>query len=122
MLLHAQRHWPEYITTIIWPFALMAATDRINNLHIDLDGKPPEMKFYSVAGLPTRLKHFILLVVPYMCWMLDCKIQGEEDLRKGVRVQDLAIFRPFSSSYRECCTGTQSKNRIGIPTLSCDHR
>ena len=57
MLLHAQRHWPEYITTILWSFALMAAADRINNLHIDLGGKTPEMKFSDIGGLPTKLKH-----------------------------------------------------------------
>ena len=35
MLLHAQHHWPEYITTMPWFFALMAAADRINNLDVD---------------------------------------------------------------------------------------
>ncbi|KAL7462696.1 hypothetical protein ACHAXS_003067 [Conticribra weissflogii] len=33
LLLHAQRHWPEYITTMLWPFALKAALDRMNQLH-----------------------------------------------------------------------------------------
>ena len=27
LLLHAQRHWPEYVTTMLWPFALLAAAD-----------------------------------------------------------------------------------------------
>ncbi len=27
LLLHAQRHWPEYITTMLWPLALKAAQD-----------------------------------------------------------------------------------------------
>ncbi|KAL7454506.1 hypothetical protein ACHAXS_000333, partial [Conticribra weissflogii] len=38
LLLHAQRHWPEYITTMLWPFALKAAQDRMNQLHVNLDG------------------------------------------------------------------------------------
>eukprot|EP00957_Ditylum_brightwellii_P176244 13419683-Ditylum_brightwellii.AAC.1 len=25
MLLHAKRHWPEYITTMLWPYALKMA-------------------------------------------------------------------------------------------------
>ena len=41
LLLHAQRHWPEYISTMLWPLALLAAADRINNLHVDLDGMTP---------------------------------------------------------------------------------
>ncbi|KAL7463725.1 hypothetical protein ACHAXS_009080, partial [Conticribra weissflogii] len=32
LLLHAQRHWPEYITTMLWPLALKAAQDRMNQL------------------------------------------------------------------------------------------
>ena len=27
LLLCAQRHWPEYITSMMWPFALLAAAD-----------------------------------------------------------------------------------------------
>ncbi|KAL7462348.1 hypothetical protein ACHAXS_002729, partial [Conticribra weissflogii] len=42
LLLHAQRHWPEYISTILWPLALKAAQDRLNQLNINLDGKTPE--------------------------------------------------------------------------------
>ena len=73
MLLHAQRHWPEYITTILWSFALMAAADRINNLHIDMNGQTPEMKFSNVGGLPTRLKHFHTFGCP--AYILDARLQ-----------------------------------------------
>jgi hypothetical protein len=73
MLLHAQRHWPEYISTILWSFALMAAADRINNLHIDLNGQTPEMKFSNVGGLPTRMKHFHTFGCP--AYVLDARLQ-----------------------------------------------
>ena len=43
LVLHAQRHWPEYITTMFWPFALVTAVDRTNNLHVDMHGQTPEM-------------------------------------------------------------------------------
>ena len=39
LVLHAQRHWPEYITTMFWPFALVEAADRMNNFHIDMHGQ-----------------------------------------------------------------------------------
>ena len=32
ILLHAQQHWPEMISTILWPLALKAACERLNNL------------------------------------------------------------------------------------------
>ena len=47
LLLHAQRHWPEYITTMLWPFAVKAAIERINYLSFDLEGKSPASKFYG---------------------------------------------------------------------------
>ncbi len=30
LLLHAKRHWPDYITTMLWPFALKEAAYRLN--------------------------------------------------------------------------------------------
>ena len=53
LLLHAQRHWPEYISTMLWPYALLAAADRLNNLHVDMDGRTPEMKFSHTSGVAT---------------------------------------------------------------------
>jgi hypothetical protein len=58
MLLHAQRHWPEYITTMLWPFALLAAADQMNNLRINSNGKTPQMKFFNVSGHKTRLSNY----------------------------------------------------------------
>jgi hypothetical protein len=47
ILLHAQRHWPEYVTTMLWPFAVKAAVERLNFLTFDLDGLSPANKFYG---------------------------------------------------------------------------
>jgi hypothetical protein len=30
LLLHAKQHWPYYITTMLWPFALKEAAFRLN--------------------------------------------------------------------------------------------
>ena len=42
LVIHAQCHWPEYITTMFWPFALVAAADRMNNLHVDMHSQTYE--------------------------------------------------------------------------------
>eukprot|EP00978_Attheya_sp_CCMP212_P001535 scaffold3163_cov60-Attheya_sp.AAC.5 len=44
-LLHAKRHWPEAITTILWPFALKAGVKAHNDFKLDADGKAPIQKF-----------------------------------------------------------------------------
>jgi hypothetical protein len=31
LLLHAKRHWPDYITTMLWPFALKEAAYCLNH-------------------------------------------------------------------------------------------
>ena len=45
LLLHAKRHWPEMITTMLWPMALKAAEERLNILSLDMDGQTPLSKW-----------------------------------------------------------------------------
>ena len=73
MLFYAQRYWPEYITTMLWPFTLLAAAERMNYLHIDANGETPEMKFSKATGSSTKLKHFHTLGCPV--YVLDVRLQ-----------------------------------------------
>src|SRR6056300_1274480 len=68
-----------YITTMLWPFALKAAQDRLNQLNIDLDGKTPDMKFSGVASMALRLRDFHTFGCP--CYILDSRLQTNQ---KGV--------------------------------------
>jgi hypothetical protein len=43
------RMWPQIVDQIFWLFALKAAAEKMNSLHIDTDGHTPESKFYSVS-------------------------------------------------------------------------
>ena len=72
MLLHAQRFWPEYISSMLWPFALLAAADRINNMHIDMDGMTPNMKFSQVADSAVRLRNYHTFGCPV--YILDARL------------------------------------------------
>ena len=74
ILLHAQSHWPEYITTMLWPFALKAAQDRLNQLNMDLDGRTPDMKFSGVAAQSLRLRDFHTFGCPV--YVLDGRLQS----------------------------------------------
>ena len=51
LLVHAQNYWPEHISTMLWPFALKAAQDRINQLNVNLNGTTLDMIFSSVAAI-----------------------------------------------------------------------
>ena len=48
LLLHAKRYWPKYITVMLWPYALLAAADRLNRFNVDEKGVSPEEKFAEV--------------------------------------------------------------------------
>ena len=73
LLLHAQRYWPEYISSMLWTFALLAAADRMNNLHIDMNGETPEMKFSAASGVTTRPTNFHTFGCPV--YVLDARLQ-----------------------------------------------
>ena len=55
LLLHAMRYWPEYITIMMWPFAAKCAEERLNNLHVNLDGESPDMLFSSAKAVNVQL-------------------------------------------------------------------
>lgn len=74
LLVHAQTFWPEYISTMLWPFALKAAQDRHNQLNIDLQGKSPDMKFSGVAASTFRFRDFHTFGCP--CYILDSRLQS----------------------------------------------
>eukprot|EP00957_Ditylum_brightwellii_P067376 5115122-Ditylum_brightwellii.AAC.1 len=44
MLLYAKRYWPEYITTMLWPYELKMAEVYCNKFDVDEDGSSPEEK------------------------------------------------------------------------------
>ncbi len=73
LLLHAQRHWPEYITTMLWPLALKAAQDRMNQLTVDLSGSTPDMNFSQVSSATLCLRDCHTWGCP--CFILDSRLQ-----------------------------------------------
>ena len=57
-LLHAKRHWPEAINTILWSLALKEAVVLHNNFQFDSDGRNPISKLVGTKCLPnTKLFH-----------------------------------------------------------------
>ena len=58
---------------MMWPFALLAAADRMNNLHVDFKGQTPKKKFSEAVRISTRLKHFHTFGCP--AYILDARLQ-----------------------------------------------
>ena len=73
ILLHAQRHWPEMISTMLWPLALKAACERLNNLSINENGESPHSRMSRADN--------IIMKQDYHTWgcpvyILDEKLQS----------------------------------------------
>ena len=58
---------------MLWPLALLAAANRLNNLHVDSSGQTPEMKFSQAVGINTRLANFHTFGCPI--YVLDARLQ-----------------------------------------------
>ncbi|KAL7464723.1 hypothetical protein ACHAXS_005078 [Conticribra weissflogii] len=58
---------------MLWPFALKAAQDRMNQLTVNLNGTTPEMDFSSIASATLRLRDCHTWGCP--CFVLDSRLQ-----------------------------------------------
>ena len=58
---------------MLWPFALVASADGINNLHADMNGKTTEMKSSDTIGLTNWLSNFHTFGCPV--YILDARLQ-----------------------------------------------
>jgi len=73
ILLYAPRHWPEMISTIIWPLALKATCERVNNPSINETGESPHSRISKADN--------IIMKQDYHTWgcpvyVLDEKLQS----------------------------------------------
>ena len=60
LLVHAKQMFPEYISTILWPFAVKCYEDWMNHLVHCADGRTPKFRI------------FIPLAVHAMSWIIVC--------------------------------------------------
>ena len=74
LLLHAKRMFPEYISTILWPFAVKCYEDRMNHLVHRADGRTPFETLASLDSAPLKVSDFHTFGCP--CYVLDHRLQS----------------------------------------------
>jgi hypothetical protein len=74
LLLHAKCMFPEYISTILWPFAVKCYKDRLNNLVHHADGCTPYETLASLDAAPINMSNFHSFGCP--CYVLDHRLQS----------------------------------------------
>ena len=57
LLLHAQRMLPEYISTILWPFAIKCYANRMNTLVVRADGRTPLQTLFDLESTPIEWRN-----------------------------------------------------------------
>jgi hypothetical protein len=85
LLLHGMRMWPQMVDQMLWPFAIKAAAERMNSLHIDTDGHTPESKFYGVNIENIPVKTFHTMFCP--CCILDSRLHNADSIGPPKREQ-----------------------------------
>lgn len=88
-LLHAQRNWPEAISSLLWPFAWLETERRFNHLHLDSDGRSPIQKH---SGVDVRLD--LTTLHPWGCpaYVLDARAQVGQAIPKWDPKSRLGIY------------------------------
>ena len=74
LLIHAIRHWPDYTTTMMWPFALKEAAFRFNKLSIWKDGRSNEATFFGIDSNIIEPDMFHTFGCPW--FVLDASLQS----------------------------------------------
>ena len=72
--MHAKQHWPDYITTMMWPFALKEAAYRLNQLSLRSDGRSCEATFFNIEK--DLFDPASLHVFGSPCFVLDSRLQS----------------------------------------------
>ncbi len=94
MLLHAQRFWPEAISSLLWPFALKYANHIHNYLSLNEEGKCPFERFSHTSALENLdISDFHTFGCP--CYVLD----SNEHVPKWNPRSSLRIFVGFSPNH-----------------------
>jgi hypothetical protein len=98
LLLHAKQMLPEYISTILWPFALKCCKDWLNNLTHHADGQTP---YQTIAGLESSkiiLSNFHTFGCT--CYVLDhCFQSGNGIISKWKPHARMGIYVGWSPSH-----------------------
>ena len=117
LLLHAKQHWPDYITTMMWLFALKEAAYWLNQLSLRSGGCSCEATFFNIdADLfdPTPLHVFGLL-----CFVLDSRLQsGIAGPPKWEPRSIGNICWTFTVSYWFHCISVKSKDWAHLSSIS----
>jgi hypothetical protein len=74
LLLHAKRMFPEYISTILWPFAVKCYEDQMNHLVHCADGQTPFKNLASLDSAPIKVSDFHTFGCP--CYVLGHRLQS----------------------------------------------
>ena len=78
LLLHAKRMLPEYISTILWPFAIKCYEDRMNNLVHRADGRTPYQTLARLDATAINVANFHVFGCP--CYVLDHRLQSGQSM------------------------------------------
>ena len=88
-LLHAQRNWPDAISSLLWPFAWLETEFRYNHLALDSSGRSP---FHRHTGSDIRPDLSTLHPLGCPAYVLDARAQIGQSIPKWDPKSRLGIY------------------------------
>ena len=118
LLLHAQRHWPEMISNILWPYAWKEVERRDNIFGLNRYGRHPIQHFTgSNVPFPVQLRDQHTWGCPI--FVLESKAANGNKLPKWNPKARVGISWPFPCSCWLRGFSSQSKNITCVSSVSC---
>jgi hypothetical protein len=107
------------VDQMFWPFAIKAAAEKMNSIHIDTDGHTPESRFYVVKIENIPVKTFHTMFCP--CYFLDSRLHNAGSIGPPKREQrsNICVSSTLSISRQKCYTCLQPIHWTCQPTVPC---
>ncbi|KAL7463822.1 hypothetical protein ACHAXS_004178 [Conticribra weissflogii] len=109
LLLHAKHHWPEMITTMLWPQALKAAETHLNHLPVNIDGKT-SLSCFADVDCQVFARDFHTWGCPV--FVLDGRLQSDPKgvPKYGSQDAELELYGEFASVCRLRLPSSSTQN------------
>jgi hypothetical protein len=84
--------FPEYISTVLWPFAVKCYEDRLNNLVHHADGQTLYKHLQALMQHQSTRPTFTLLVAHVTFWIIGCTQSGTGKIPKWEPQAQMGIY------------------------------
>ncbi len=111
--------FPEYISTILWPFAVKCYKDGLNNLVHCADGRTLYETLASLDATPINTSNFHTFWLPMLRFGSSAAVRHWKDSQMGTSSMDGYLCQTIAFSCIQCCIDFESLHGTCLAAISC---